>query len=207
MTSSREEEAVGLRIESFLGKAESVRAAVEQAALHCRSPQGLLPSFKRGRDNHFLCLTHGEREDLRWWRDRLPSCSSALLRRGPVTLEISTNASGLRSWRGRFKRAVLWGRWGEPLADCSASRTFHALHTYYSLYSDQEVSKGNAFSTRGWLKEIYAFPQVPLIPMTLMEPPLQLGKTRGLLQPLTRSKLPRMTEPVACPGRGKTTHS
>ena len=206
MTSSREEEAVGLRIESFLGKAESVRAAVEQAALHCRSPQGLLPSFKRGRDNHFLCLTHGEREDLRWWRDRLPSCSSALLRRGPVTLEISTDASGLWSWRGRFKQAMLWGRWGEPLADCLASRTFHALPTYFSLYSDQEANKRDALSTRGWLMKIYAFPPVPLIPMTLVEPPLQLGRTRGLLQPLARRKLPWMKEPVACPVRGKTTH-
>ena len=122
----------------------------------------------------------------------------------------------------------LWNRWGIPLIDCFASRTFHVIPTYYSFFPDDRAAARDAFSVTRWPGWVYAFPPVPLIPMTLekirtdgstailvvplwntakwwdrltellVEPPITLGDHRAVLQPMEGRRLPRLGVIAAC---------
>ena len=87
-------------LRSFLGTAESTRPAAEEGALHYRHLQALQRSARSEPGARFLSLTRGARMDLLWWRDTLSSRCQAPLRRGPFTLDLTTDASGLWGWGG-----------------------------------------------------------------------------------------------------------
>jgi hypothetical protein len=115
---------------------------------------------------------------------------------------------------------ALWDRWGTPAVDCFASSTFHSLPRYFSLASDPMAEDGDAFSVERWPETVYAFPPLPLVPLTLeriktdavtailvvpdwtackwwdglqellVAAPLQLGRPQSLLRPLPGARLP-----------------
>ena len=104
-------ECLARELRSFIGKAEGARPAVEQAALHYRSLQVLLPSPKHWRGERRLRLTPGASEDLHWWRDSMPTHSVAPMRRGQPTLDLNTDASGVAGWGGHSSRGFVQGSW------------------------------------------------------------------------------------------------
>ena len=126
----------------------------------------------------------------------------------------------------------LWEKWFLPAADCFASSRFHQLPTYYSLAPDANAAQRDAFSVVRWPSRVYAFPPVPLIPLTLkkikedhcwaimvvphlvnakwwdmlqellQEQPFTLGHHKEMLVPGPLGKLPFMGTLVACLLRG-----
>ena len=100
------------QLRSYLGTAESCRPAVEASALHYRSLQALLPPRVQWNGQQFLPLTPGARRDLVWWRDSLLTSRVAPLRRGPYTMTLATDASGLWGWGGHSpSRGFLQAPW------------------------------------------------------------------------------------------------
>ena len=87
-------------LRSFIGRAESTRTAVEVAPLHYRFLQELLPPAQPWHGQRFLPLTRQTRLELQWWSENLRSNASSPLRRGPFTLQLSTDASSELGWGG-----------------------------------------------------------------------------------------------------------
>ena len=98
-------------LRSFVCKAEGARPAVEQAALHYRSLQVLLPSTKLWRGGRRLHLTREARTDLRWWKDSLPTHRVAPMKRGQPSLDLYTDASGIHGWGGHSAKGFTQGMW------------------------------------------------------------------------------------------------
>ena len=323
-------------LRSFLGRIESVRPAIETAPLHYRSLQEMMPRRRYWSGQTFLPLTDGAQEDLLWWIHTFPLKRSGPLSRGPISLQVSTDASstgwGGTSSRGAFqgewegeerdwhinkkeivaatrclslslnpgdyvqlsmdsKTAVafvnrkggkrsqslckaalefwqmvlsrdcwvkaawlpredntfpdmlskhsiltwefaldpltardLWRRWFLPAVDCFASSMFHQLAAYYSFAPDANAAQRDAFSVVRWPNRVYAFPPVPLIPLTLkkikedhcwaimvvphwtnakwwdmlQEEPFTLGHHKQVLTPGPLGRLPFLGTLVAC---------
>ena len=104
-------ECTARELRSFVGRVEGARPAVEQAALHYRSLQVLLPPAVSWHGGCRLRLTRGATEDLQWWRDSLPAHLVAPMRRGQPTLDLFTDASGVMGWGGHSSRGFAQGPW------------------------------------------------------------------------------------------------
>ena len=135
------------------------------------------------------------------------------------------------TWEFTLDQGVLerlWSRWFTPEVDCFASSRFHSLPGYFSFHPDSNALRRDAFSVTRWPSRVYAFPPVPLIPMTLdkiradrvrailivphsntakwwdmllellLEPPVKLGDHRILLTPLPGHSLPYLGTLSAC---------
>ena len=101
-------------LRSLIGRLESVRPAVEVAALHYRSLQAMLRPLQRGvwQGSRLLLLTPGARRDLEWWRSLSPDSSTAPLRRGSFSVNMKTDASGNYGWGGHSSRGEFCqGEW------------------------------------------------------------------------------------------------
>ena len=102
------------QLRSFIGRLESVRPAVQVAALHYRSLQQMLRPLQRGKwqGSLLLHLTPGARTDLVWWRRLSLASSTAPLKRGVFTLNIKADASGNYGWGGHSSRGEFaQGQW------------------------------------------------------------------------------------------------
>ena len=78
--------------------------------------------------------------------------------------------TALQTWDFSLDRAVadsLWTRWFTPVVDVFASRDCHLVPAYYTWYPDPRALARDAFSVRVWPDQIFCFPPIPLIPMTL----------------------------------------
>ena len=89
-------------LRSFLGRLESVRPVVEQAALNYRSFQYALRPLRKGRwrGRKFIPLTRDTRRDLIWWCTVFPNPVHIIapLNRGVCTVEFMADASGTHGW-------------------------------------------------------------------------------------------------------------
>ena len=106
-----------LELQSLVGRLESVRPAVELAALHYRALQRMLRPYlklEKSGKSFFLTLSQGARRDLLWWKNLSMLNSSAALRKEPPSVQMAADAAGLTGWgghssRGEFCQGV-WSR-------------------------------------------------------------------------------------------------
>ena len=98
--------------QSFLGKLEATRPAISIAALHFRFLQALMPRRKAtvGK-NDFIALNEKARGDLIWWKESMRHFAVSPLSRGPFSLTIRTDASGLWGWGGHSARGATQNTW------------------------------------------------------------------------------------------------
>ena len=122
----------------------------------------------------------------------------------------------------------LWSRWFAPQVDLFASSTYHLTARYYSWFPDSGAARRDAFSELRWPDKSYAFPPVPLLPLTLEKverdrirtilvapmwraaawwdtaralmvgQPMVLGPSHLILQPGAGARLPRLGSMMAC---------
>ena len=98
--------------QSFLGKLEATRPAVSVAPLHFRFLQALLPRRKEAvNKNTFIALNDKARGDLIWWMESMRHVAISPLSRGPFSLTIRTDASGLWGWGGHSARGATQSAW------------------------------------------------------------------------------------------------
>ena len=129
-------------LRSLLGRLESIRLVTEQGPLHYRSLQRLIPRQETQDSQRLLLLSSAAREDLVWWRDSFPfpAHTSSPLRRPPVTLALSTDASGEFGWGGHNATDFVQGRWSrEDLATHINLKELRAAH--YTI--EHFMSKGD----------------------------------------------------------------
>ena len=96
--------------QSFIGKLEATRPAISIARIHFCSLQALLPRKLAGTDmNTFIPNSDRAKQDLNWWKESMRHFTSSPLSRGPYSLTIRTDASGL--WGGHSDRGATQGAW------------------------------------------------------------------------------------------------